>query len=194
MGVLGLAVLAFAGAAAMGANGFVAAFAGGLAHGQVRRRAHEEDDASLEFVGRGGELASLLVWFLFGALVFDVLDAAPTITILYVACSLTVVRMVPVALALVGSRLHAWTVVFIGWFGPRGLASVVFGLLAYDALGRRDGSLVIAVIGATVLTSVVAHGVSAGFLAARYSRRAAALDDDRPERAPVDALATRRLG
>jgi sodium/hydrogen antiporter len=81
--------------------------------------------------------------------------------------SLTLVRMLPVALALIGSHLDRWTVLFVGWFGPRGLASLVFALLALEELGPRADPAVLA-IGVTVLLSVLAHGLSAEPLAVRY--------------------------
>jgi NhaP-type Na+/H+ or K+/H+ antiporter len=90
----------------------------------------------------------------------------------YALLSLTVIRMIPVALALVGSGLDRPTVLFVGWFGPRGLASVVFALLAIEELG--ESSLVgqaVAVVALTVVLSVVLHGVSAGPLGSRYVRK-----------------------
>ena len=94
---------------------------------------------------------------------------SPT-TLLYAVLSLTLVRMVPVALGSVGARLDRETVLFIGWFGPRGLASLVFALLALEELGPGADEAV-SVIAVTVFLSVLAHGVSAGPLAARYGRR-----------------------
>lgn len=165
--VLGLAVLSFTGARELGVNGFVAAFVGGLAFGAVNRDTPERAARSMAFVALGGELLSLLLWFLFGAFLLDVLDAAPTGIVVYAILSLTLVRMVPVAIACIGSRLHASTVAFMGWFGPRGLASVVFGLLAFDDLGaHHQGDVVLGAVAATVLASVVLHGVTAGPLAA----------------------------
>jgi NhaP-type Na+/H+ or K+/H+ antiporter len=87
--------------------------------------------------------------------------------VLYTVLSLTVVRMLPVALALVGAGLDRRTVLFVGWFGPRGLASLVFALLALEELGAQADEAV-AVIAGTVLLSVLAHGVTAAPLAARY--------------------------
>jgi NhaP-type Na+/H+ or K+/H+ antiporter len=80
--------------------------------------------------------------------------------------------MVPVALAVLGAGFDRDTVLFVGWFGPRGLASLVFALLALEELGG-DTEEAVAVIGTTVLLSVVAHGLSASPLAARYGAAAA---------------------
>jgi NhaP-type Na+/H+ or K+/H+ antiporter len=101
------------------------------------------------------------------------LDRFSVTPLLYAVLSLTVVRMVPVALALVGSGFDRDTVLFVGWFGPRGLASLVFALLALDELGGSADEA-ISVIGLTVLLSVLAHGLTAGPLAARYGKAAAA--------------------
>ena len=90
--------------------------------------------------------------------------------VLYAVLSLTVIRMVPVAVALAGTRLGRATVALVGWFGPRGLASVVFALLALEDLGGAVASRAVAVITITVLLSVVAHGVTAEPLAARYAK------------------------
>jgi NhaP-type Na+/H+ or K+/H+ antiporter len=90
----------------------------------------------------------------------------------YALLSLTVIRMVPVAVALTGAHLGWPTVSFVGWFGPRGLASVVFALLALEELGKTALPLV-SVIAITVLMSVIAHGVTAEPLADRYAARLA---------------------
>jgi NhaP-type Na+/H+ or K+/H+ antiporter len=97
------------------------------------------------------------------------LDRLDARTILYAVLSLTVVRMLPVAIASVGAGLDRTTVLFVGWFGPRGLASLVFALLALEALGSHADEAV-AVLTATVLLSVVAHGLTAAPLAQRYGR------------------------
>jgi NhaP-type Na+/H+ or K+/H+ antiporter len=134
-----------------------------------------------------GELLALAVWFLFGAaLVPLALDHLSVSALVYALLSLTVIRMIPVGLSLMGTGLDRPTVLFVGWFGPRGLASVVFALLAVEELG--ESSLVgqaVAVVALTVLLSVVLHGVSAGPLGARYVRA-------EEEVSPVDAPRSRR--
>ena len=94
--------------------------------------------------------------------------------VLFALLALTVLRMVPVALALVGTGLDRATVAFVGWFGPRGLASVVFALLAVDAFEPSQSKAVLAAVTLTVALSVLLHGVSASPLAARYGAYAAA--------------------
>jgi NhaP-type Na+/H+ or K+/H+ antiporter len=101
--------------------------------------------------------------------------------------------MVPVAVALAGSRLDRATVAFIGWFGPRGLASVVFGLIAYDTLAPPEARTVLAVVTVTVSLSIVAHGVTASPLARRYGQVADRLHRARPEHAPAPTLPMRTL-
>jgi NhaP-type Na+/H+ or K+/H+ antiporter len=126
------------------------------------------------FVEETGALVSLLVWLAFGAVA--VAPAAEHLTwqiVLYAVLSLTVVRMVPVAITLAGTRLGRATILLVGWFGPRGLASVVFALLALEELGSHTAGHAVAVITITVLLSVIVHGATADPLATRYARRLA---------------------
>lgn len=189
--VLALALLAYAAAVETGGNGFVAAFAGGMAFGAVRRAAVDV----LGFASESGELLAIVVWFVFGAIAVPALDDAPWSVAAFAVLALTVGRMLPVALALVGTGLGRPTVAFLGWFGPRGLASVVFALIAFDELAAGESrATMLAAIVATVLLSVVAHGLTAKPLAGRYA--AYAEGADRPaELRPTPEPATRpRLG
>ncbi len=186
--VLALALVAYAGALTIHGNGFVAAFCGGLAFGAAAGR---RGPAELAFVEQTSGVVSLLVWLAFGAIAVPVaLDHLDMTTVLYAVLSLTLVRMVPVALASIGAGLDRTTVLFIGWFGPRGLASLVFALLALEELGSGADQAV-AVIGVTVLLSVLAHGASARPLAASYGRNAAARGPDAG--GPVPDLPVRGL-
>jgi NhaP-type Na+/H+ or K+/H+ antiporter len=110
----------------------------------------------------------------------------------FAVLALTVVRMLPVAVVLFGSGLDRFTVGFIGWFGPRGLASVVFGLIAYDTLDRVDAGRVLSVVTVTIALSVVAHGLSAPPLAARYGAFSATLAGHLPERLTTAAMRPHR--
>jgi NhaP-type Na+/H+ or K+/H+ antiporter len=186
--VLGLAVLAYAGALQLGGNGFIAAFVGGLAFGSAVR---DERGEGLDLVTDGGELLSVVVWFLFGTFLVQVFGYADWRAVLYAVLSLTVVRMLPVAVSLLGTGLDQSTVKIIGWFGPRGLASVVFALLAFDALDTNEGRTALAVITTVVLASVIAHGFSASPLAGWYARHAASLEPERPEHQEAPHLPTR---
>lgn len=165
--VLALALGAYAAAVAIHGNGFVAAFCGGLAFGAVAGR---RGPAELVFLEQAGGLVSLLIWLAFGAFSVSILLARINlVVVLYAILSLTLVRMLPVMISCVGAGLGRKTVAFVGWFGPRGLASLVFALLALEELGAAADQA-IAVIGATVFLSVLAHGLSAEPLAARYGK------------------------
>lgn len=161
-----IGLLAYAGTVGLGGNGFVAAFVAGLAHRAVRDRALPA--GALRLTHQAGQVLSLVVWFLFGALALGPLENASWREVVFAVVALTLVRMVPVALSLLGSGLDRATVAVVGWFGPRGLASVVFAILALDALDARTGSRVLATIGCTVLLSVVLHGTSAAPIARRF--------------------------
>ncbi len=191
LAVLALALFAYSSSALAGTNGFVAAFVAGMAFGTVFPR---HDDEMLEFSQESGTLMSLLVWFLFGAVMLvPGLEDATWRDVIFAVVALTAVRMVAVAVALAGTGLDRATVAFIGWFGPRGLASVVFGLIAVDTLAPADAKVVLAAMTVTVALSVLLHGVTASPLAARYGRVAARLHPERPEHASAAPIGTRSL-
>ncbi|MCB0970142.1 MAG: cation:proton antiporter [Acidimicrobiales bacterium] len=197
LATLALAVLAYAGAVAVEGNGFISAFVAGLAFAPITRQlpdgAGAEEVPPVALAELGGQLLGSFVWFLFGAaLLGPVLDGLGTRDVLYAVASLTVIRMVPVALALAGARVPWATVGFLGWFGPRGLASLVFVIEAIDEVGREAGDRILSVVGITVALSVVAHGASASPLARRYGRfcdladhHAADLGEEMPTRMPL---------
>ena len=188
--VLGLAVCAYASAVAVHGNGFIAAFVGGLAFGTTGGRRGEP---LVPFVEETGALMSLLVWLAFGAVVLvPAMEALTGPMVLYAILSLTIVRMVPVAVSLAGTRLGRPTVLLVAWFGPRGLASVVFALLALEELGSSTAGPAVAVIAITVLLSVVAHGATAEPLAAAYAKRLAHRAAAGPG-APMPDMPDRRL-
>jgi NhaP-type Na+/H+ or K+/H+ antiporter len=193
MAILGLALLAYFGSVAIHGNGFIAAFVGGIVFGAATRNHLAEPT---EFTENTATFLSVLVWGIFGAvLVTEALrftsDWRP---FAYAVLSLTVVRMAPVALAMIGTRLRSDTITLMGWFGPRGLASVVFTLLAFlqfDEAGRPIDTLV-AVAVWTILLSVVAHGLSAKPLAAWYAHRLKVASGPQPELAEMPELRKRR--
>ena len=171
--VLALALLAYTGALLVDGNGFVAAFVGGLVFGGVAGRGGEKE---VYFVEQSGAMASMISWLIFGALAVPVIGEAWTPNVLaYAVLSLTVIRMLPVALALAGAGFDRFAVSFVGWFGPRGLASVIFALLAAEDL-HDTGKDLVAVIAFTVLLSVLAHGFSGEPLAKRFK--------ESPDRSP----------
>jgi sodium/hydrogen antiporter len=169
--ILALAACAYACALALHGNGFIAAFVGGLAFGAAGGRRAER---LMPFVEETGALVSLLVWLAFGAVaVVPAFESLTWQTVVYAVLSLTLIRMAPVALALTGGRLGRTAVAFVGWFGPRGLASVVFALIALEDLGQHAAGPAVSVITLTVLLSVIAHGATADPLARRYGPRIA---------------------
>ena len=164
-GVLALALTAYAVTLLLDGNGFVAAFVAGIAFGNSAGRGGSKE---VFYVEQTAGLASTVTWFLFGALaVPTVFEQADWQIVVYALLSLTVVRMLPVALALIGERMSRPTVAFIGWFGPRGLASIIFALIALEELGDAANRAV-AIVGMTVVLSVLAHGLTAKPLAVRY--------------------------
>ena len=188
--VLGLAVCAYASAVALHGNGFIAAFVAGLAFGTTGGRRGEP---LVPFVEETGALVSLLVWLAFGAVaVVPAVKLLTWQTVLYAVLSLTVVRMAPVVVALAGTGLDRATVALVGWFGPRGLASVVFALLALEEIGSPIANHAVAVITVTVLLSVVVHGATADPLAKRYARLVARPADTRAD-AGIPDIPERRL-
>jgi NhaP-type Na+/H+ or K+/H+ antiporter len=120
------------------------------------------------------------------------LQAAGWRDVAFALLALTAARMLPVAVASIGSGMDRATVAFVGWFGPRGLASVVFGLIAFDTLAPADARTVLAAVTVTVALSVLLHGVTARPLARRYGALAQRLHPERPEhRRSERDLATR---
>ena len=165
---LALAVLSYGLAERVGGNGFIAAFAAGLVMGHTVRHAC---GAVYEFAEAEGQLLSLITFLLFGAVLVAPASShwSPAVA-LYAALSLTVVRMLPVSIGLVGARLRPATHLFLGWFGPRGLASILFALLILDRTAIAERELLLSVVVATVLASVFAHGITAAPGATVYGR------------------------
>ena len=199
LGSVALAILAYAGAECIGGNGFLAAFAGGLMAGarSDRLRAAVGDFAEAE-----GQLRALIVFLLFGAVLLpSVLGGEageeaegwldlwqvgwPAVA--YALLSLTVVRMVPVALCLIGARLRPSTVLFVGWFGPRGLASIIYLLILLDEYALDRAERIAPTVLLTVALSIVLHGVTAAPLARAYGRAMKAAE----ERKPVSGFPTK---
>jgi NhaP-type Na+/H+ or K+/H+ antiporter len=188
---LAAAILAFSISGGLGGSGFIAAFVGGMVFGRASR---EHGAASLFTEETGGLLAGA-VWIGFGALVLGpVLTDITWQIVLYAVLSLTVVRMLPVALAMLGRGVRAPTVVFIGWFGPRGLASLVFALLVAER-GVPEQQTLLTTVALTVALSVILHGVTSVPFAARYHRwyeRHVAAEPAAPEAAPATMPRLRR--
>jgi NhaP-type Na+/H+ or K+/H+ antiporter len=166
---LALALVAFAGAEAVGGNGFIAAFAAGLTLGNTARGICT---CLYEFAEAEGQLLALLAFLTFGAA--DVFPGAWNLgipVVLYAVLSLTLVRMAPVSVSLVGSGLAPVSHGFLGWFGPRGLASILYVFLILEELQTPATDTIFQVVIVTVLLSVFAHGLSASPGAAAYAAR-----------------------
>ena len=172
------ALLAYLVALRLGGSGFIAAFSGGMTFGYFSRRHDLPVTVLNEDVG--GILAGA-VWVGFGALAVGMMLPHVTWQILaYAALSLTLIRMVPVAIAMRGTGAQLPTVAFMGWFGPRGLASIVFALIALEK-GVPDRQVLLTTVMMIILLSVFLHGLSSVPLVAAYSRWYAAHAADHPD-------------
>jgi len=187
--LLVLAIIAWALADQIGGNGFIAAFVGGLAVGPTVERVGEQ---LLRFTEAEGQLLNLSVFFVFGVLVIGLIQPLSWEVALYALLSLSVIRMLPVAVSLAGTHLRSVSVLLMGWFGPRGLASIVLGLIvvaeAPMLAGREEIELVVAL---TVLVSVLLHGLTAAPLSAAYAGRVDGMIADAPEKKGAVELPTR---
>ena len=154
-----LAVVAWSGALLVGGNGFIAAFVAGMA---VSCFAGKIDDAVRDFGEAEGQLLGLATFLLFGMVaMIPAIEKADASCYLYAILSLTVIRMLPVAVSLIGLQLHLPTKLFLGWFGPRGLASLLFGLVVIAEFNLPHEDEILTVVVLTVVFSIVAHGISA---------------------------------
>ena len=162
------AALAYGTASALGGSGFIAAFVAGMTFRLVLGRDPEDLNELTEQVGN---VLNGVTFVLFGAILLGpALEHVSWQLALYAVLSLTLVRMLPVAIAMAGSRARAPTLGFLGWFGPRGLASIVFAVIVVDESNLPHEQLIVLAIYLTVGLSVFAHGLSAAPLADRYAR------------------------
>ena len=193
LAVLGLSILAYACAEIVGGNGFLAAFSAGLTLGII---VNESVLKHLQSFGEAeGQLLTLLSFLLFGAVM--VLPSLQNVTWqvwLYALGSLTLTRMLGVAIALIGLNLQLDSNLFLGWFGPRGIASIVYGLLIIEKSGIQGSELIFTTMVVTVLISIFAHGVTAYPGSIWYANRIADKKDIHhrmPEINPVAELPVR---
>ncbi len=191
LATLAVGVGTFALAEAVGGNGFVAAFVAGLAFGAAAR---DYCGGVYDFTEDEGQLLALLTFLFFGAAL-----AGPALTDLswriaaYALVSLTVVRMIPVAVSLLGAGLKVPTVAYFGWFGPRGLASILFGLFILEEAELPMGADVFGVVIWTVLASVMLHGATSLWFSQRYANWFEAHGREHMREAiAVDEMPTRR--
>lgn len=163
----GLALLCFALAQTLGGSGFIAAFVGGLLIGH---RLGEHKHAYMDSCEGYGDLLSVVIWMVFGATLMPMLpELLHWQYWLYAAASLTLLRMLPVWLSLLSTGLKPELKLFIGWFGPRGLASIVFAVMVLQhepaLLGQKP---IIATVLCTIVLSVILHGISANPWVGRF--------------------------
>ncbi|WP_162958153.1 cation:proton antiporter [Nocardia yunnanensis] len=157
---------------AIDGNGFVAAFVCGFVIHRVRRT--EEHARELELIEDIGFLLTVIMWFAFGAtVVYTLWYGADWRLWLFSAAVLTIVRIIPVMLSLIAYRLTPIENFLIGWLGPRGTTSIVFGLLAFNKLQNHHADLALTTMVITVLGSVLLHGLGSPLTARRYRRKAA---------------------
>jgi NhaP-type Na+/H+ or K+/H+ antiporter len=163
-----LALLSFAVAQSLHGSGYIAAFTGGLLFGSMAK----DSTHQLVHAAEGaGEILALMTWVLFGAAVIGTsTDLVTWEVFVYSVLSLTVIRIVPIFLSLTGTGVSISNRLFLGWFGPRGLASIVFAIIVMDA-ALPGSRFMAAVVVTTVILSLVAHGVSAKPLAAWLVRK-----------------------
>jgi NhaP-type Na+/H+ or K+/H+ antiporter len=159
LGLVTLPLLCLVASEASGASMFIAAFTAGLA---VQIKFKQAGTHSVEFSEEWGQFLNLFVFFLFGVIVVRDWAGVTWSLLVYAVLSLTVIRILPVAIALIGSGLSRASIVFMGWFGPRGLASIVLGLVYLEHETHQPGELTIRyAVMVTVLLSIFAHGFSA---------------------------------
>ena len=171
--VITLAMFCFALSQWLGGSGFIGAFVGGLLFGGLIKH-HKVKEELLAGAEGMGNLMSMLTWFVFGALAFGKgLQDVSWPVILYAVLSLTIVRMLPVMLCLVGIKARFDSKMFIGWFGPRGLASIVFIVMVLEE-NLPGADTLVAVVTWTVVLSIIAHGMSAVPFSNKYAKRVAA--------------------
>jgi len=192
IGGVALALAAYSTSVTFGGNGFIAAFVSGLLFGySTRGHVH----AGSEYPETTGTLFSLLVWTIFGAYaVGPILQVFNPLALIYAIFALTLVRMIPVAIAVIGLKFRGDTLLLMGWFGPRGLASVVFTLIAMESFHEagRQVELLVGLAVWTILLSVFLHGLTAVPLANWYAKHLQNVAADMPELKDVGDLKIHR--
>jgi NhaP-type Na+/H+ or K+/H+ antiporter len=179
LGIVALPILCLLACEPIGASAFIASFVAGLS----AQASHPEiAPHSVAFTEEWGQGLSFLVFFLFGFLLADLFGTIVATAWLYALLSLTVTRMIPVALSMMGSGMSRSTLLFMGWFGPRGLASIVLGMVFMKQEAQLPGEPTIqSAILATVALSIFLHGATAPVGIGWYSRRIETLSSDAPE-------------
>lgn len=186
LALIALALLSFVVALEVGGNEFIAPFVAGLL---VKLEFEDAGEEMESFSEVWGQSLNYFVFFVFGSVAFGQLESISASAWTYGVLSLTVVRLAAVGLSMIGVSLRPASVLFMGWFGPRGLASIVLGLILIkeDAAIVGQTEIERAVV-ATVLSSIFLHGMTTAIGIDRYASRIGDLPPDAPERVPVVGL------
>jgi len=165
LSAISMAILAFSLAEVFHGNGFISAFFAGLMLGTkihlVRERIQEFGEAQ-------GQLLSLIIFFLLGMSIYIFSPYWDLNTLFYSILSLTIIRMVPVLISLIGTNIDFYSKIFVAWFGPRGIASVLYMLIVIGELGLSGHENILSVIVLTVLISIFSHGLSAVYMSNKF--------------------------
>lgn len=191
--VIVIAAIAFATADGLGGSGFIATFVAGLSYGAVTRERLRKNEIVASDLGVGLVQVSFL---LFGALVLETAIGAATWQMIVMALlGLTVIRVGPVALSMIGTKMSGPTLLYMGWFGPRGLATIVFAALVAESSDLAGIETIVTVAAITVGLSVLLHGLTSYPGSERYADWAASADDTAalPESKTVQHHLRRRL-
>ena len=191
LSALGLSLFAYSCAELVGGNGFIAAFCAGLTLGNTARSICK---CLYEFGEAEGQLLVLLIFMIYGAtMIFPAFGEVNWQILLYAILSLTVARMVGVVVSVINMKLCRDTILFLGWFGPRGVASVLYGLLVLEGEGIQGSHTILITMVVTVLISVFAHGLTAFPGANWYASRIASREapEKMPEMKPVKKMPVR---
>ena len=185
---LAIAVLAYALAERLQGNGFIATFVAGMVFGN---RLTHVCRFLFEFAETEGQLFTLGTFFIFGAVLLpDILSAINGWVLIYAILSLTLVRMLPVVLSLLGTKINLISALFLGWFGPRGLASILFLLLVLEQGQLFHFELISTIIILTICLSIIVHGLTAAPFSRFYGRKVMEMGECE-EIIPVKEIPTR---
>jgi NhaP-type Na+/H+ or K+/H+ antiporter len=184
IGILAVAILSYVAAEMIGGNGFISAFVAGMVFGNTIRH---PCSFLFEFMETEGQLLMLITFLVFGAVLLPegITNVEPAYFI-YAVLSLTVIRMLPIVVSLLGSGVRLPTQLFLGWFGPRGLASILFVLLILEEAEILHQSQILSITVITVGLSIVLHGVTAAPFASVYGRIAESMGDCEERKSVAD--------
>ncbi|MCO6450312.1 MAG: cation:proton antiporter [Caldilineales bacterium] len=186
LGGIAIILLTYAVAELVGGNGFIAAFVVGMVMGDMMRDAEEDVNEHVEVEV---SLLTLLTFVLYGAILLpNVADGMNGKVILYAILSLTLIRILPVAISLIGAKVHPITTLFIGWFGPRGLASILYIFTVIETEELHGVNLIFDVAMVTILFSIFLHGISASPAARFYGDFIAKHQTQQPDAAEHRAV------